>query len=185
MGLLLVRTTLRAAPPEDTYIPPGSPDRIVDNITYINANNILMFVTNHGNFGWDIADVFGWDAGTFYPYVNNDSILNGSLRNFVLYTAGLWLGGQVNGQTRVAVAEYSDEYVPGPMADSSFQPDNPSFKVYKLYADSLESNPNSDYLNWPADQGAPVDEMGRPLMLGDQMLWTVFNDADLLGKGIE
>jgi hypothetical protein len=56
-------------------------------------------------------------------------------------------------------------------------PDDPAFKVYKLYRDSLAANPNSDYLNWPVDQGAPVDDLGQPVMLGDQMLWTVFNDA--------
>jgi len=150
----------------------------VDNTTYINANSILMFVTNHGNIGRDLAGVFGHDAGTFFPYRSHADILDGTLADWVLYAAGPWLGGKVGGEIRIAIAEYSDEYVPGTMAGGTYQPDGPSFRVYKLYVDSLESNPNDDYLNWPVDQGAPVDELGKPELLGDQMLWTVYNDAD-------
>ena len=35
-----------------------------------------------------------------------------------------------------------------------------------------------DYILWPVDQGAPVDNLGYPIMKGDQMCWTVYNDAD-------
>ncbi|MCK4373596.1 MAG: hypothetical protein KAW61_10625, partial [candidate division Zixibacteria bacterium] len=178
VGLLCLAASVLAMPPTGTEPPVYDNSRSWDNTTYINAGNILMFVTNHGNFGRDLAGVFGLDAGTFYPYVDNESINNGSLDDCVLYAAGLWLGGKVNNQIRIAIAEYSDEYVPGPMESGTYMPDDPAFKVYKLYRDSLASNPNSDYMNWPVDQGAPVDGMGNPLMLGDQMLWTVFNDAD-------
>ena len=176
--LILLAATASAAPPIDFEQPIDNLERSWDNSTYINAANILMFVTNHGNFGRDLSGLFGLDAGTFYPYVNNESINDGSLDDYVLYAAGLWVGGKVNGQIRVIIAEYTDEYVPGPMANGTYQPDDPSFKVYKLYSDSLAGNPNSDYLNWPVDQGAPVDELGNPVMLGDQMLWAVYNDAD-------
>jgi len=64
------------------------------------------------------------------------------------------------------------------MEGGTYMSDRPEFKVYKLYRDSLEGNPNSDYINWPDYQGAPVDQFGRPIMQGDQMLWTVYNDAD-------
>ncbi|MCK4462549.1 MAG: dockerin type I repeat-containing protein [candidate division Zixibacteria bacterium] len=178
VGLLCLAASVLAMPPTGTEPPVYDNSRSWDNTTYINAGNILMFVTNHGNFGRDLAGVFGLDAGTFYPYVDNESINNGSLDDCVLYAAGLWLGGKVNNQIRIAIAEYSDEYVPGPMESGTYMPDDPSFKVYKLYSDSLAGNPNSDYLNWPADQGAPVDGMGNPVMLGDQMLWAVYNDAD-------
>jgi hypothetical protein len=152
--------------------------RSIDNDTYINANKILMFVTNHGNFGRDLAGVFGYDYGTFYPYFSIEDIYSGLHDNSVLYAGGIWMGGHVDGQIRVAIAEYDDEYVPGPMAGGTYLPDNPAFKVYKLYRDSLAGNPNNDYLNWPVDQGAPVDGFGNPRMIGDQMLWTVYNDAD-------
>ena len=150
----------------------------VDNATYIDANLILMFVQNTGGFGRDRSDVFGYDYGTFYPFTSIYSIQDGSNTTSPLYASGLWLGGLVNGQPRVAVAEYSNEYVPGPMAGGTFLPDAPEFRVYKLYSDSLASQPNADYQAWPVDQGAPVDNLGRPQMRGTQMLWTVFNDAD-------
>ncbi len=155
---------------------------VVDNTTFINANRILMFVTNHGSFGRDISGVFGRDYGTWYPYpVGQDtSIINSSqVGDFSpQYSAGLWLGGYVDGNLRLTVAEYNTEYVPGIMAGGSSLPDNPAFRVFKLYSDSLEDNPNQDYLDWPTGQGAPVDGLGNPLMSGDQMLWSAFNDAD-------
>ncbi len=166
--------------------------RIVDNSTYINANNILMFVTNHGNFGRDLSDVFGRDAGTFFPYVSNDDITSGLLDTWVIYAAGLWIGGMVNGETRVAIAEYSDEFIPGPMDQVAsvngndtiwtYNPaydSDPTFKVYKIHTDSLADNPNNDYTNWPAHHGAPVyPNDGRPFWMGEQTLWTVCNDAN-------
>jgi hypothetical protein len=151
-----------------------------DYSTYINANDILMFVTNEGGYGRDIADTFGRDHGTFYPYTTNADIESG-LTKSPLFAAGIWLGGQVDGETRVTVSEYSLEYTPGPMSGGTFAADaytNDAYRVYKLYVDSGHSNPNADYLEWPVDQGAPLDGLGRPLMLGDQTLWSVFNDAD-------
>lgn len=167
------------APPPDYTAPSGS-TRSVDDTTYINANNMLMFVTNHGNFGRDLTYMFQRDAGTFYPYsiAEHQLLVDGTRSSYVNYASGLWVGGRVGDETRVIIAEYSDEYVPGPMQDSTFMPDNPDFHVYKLYSDSLAGNPNSDYLNWPTDQGAPVNSDLTPMMLGDQMLWAVYNDAD-------
>ncbi len=150
----------------------------LDNQKYINANNILMFVTNHGSLGFDVDNTLGYWGGTFFPYNTVAEIENGSMTNRCLYASGLWIGGRVAGETRVAVAEYADEYTPGPMVGGTNLPDDPSFRVYKLYSDSLAGNPNADYLNWPVDQGAPVDAGGNPEMIGDQMLWAVFNDGD-------
>ncbi len=95
----------------------------------------------------------------------------------MVYGAGLWLGAQVAEEARVAIAEYSSEFVPGPMANGAYQPDNAQFKVYKVRrSDTPASNP--DYANWPVSQGAPVDAYGDPLILGDVMTWSVFNDAN-------
>ena len=118
VGLLCIAASGFAKPLEygEDRTPVGAEvGRIVDNSTYSNANNILMFVTNHGNFGRDLAGVFGRDAGTFFPYVSHDDITSGLLDTWVIYAAGLWIGGVVNGETRVAIAEYSDEFIPGPM----------------------------------------------------------------------
>ena len=174
-----VTLDVSARPPESR----GTADRsalTVDNTTYIDANKIFMFVTNHGNFGRDLDGVFGHDFGTFFPFTSVDDLESGVNTSSTLYAGGLWLGGvdSASGDTLVTVSEYSSEYVPGPMAGGTYQTDRPEFRVYKLYRDSLEDNPNQDYLEWPVAQGAPVDGEGHPAMLGDQMTWTVYNDAD-------
>lgn len=86
---LLVVQSLFAAPPEDFHAERPAGQKLIDNTTYINANSILMFMTNHGNFGRDLADVFGYDAGTFYPYTNNEAIEAGYVEGYVLYGADL------------------------------------------------------------------------------------------------
>lgn len=182
-SLLIIALTIvshswsRAAEPRSAG-PASQQPATVDYTSYIDANRILMFVTNQGGFGRDLSDVFGYDYGTFYPYTSIAAIEDGSATNSPLYAAGLWIGGIVNGAPRVTLAEYTDEYVPGPMAAGTFQADAPEFKIYKLYDDSLAANPNADYLNWPVDQGAPVNADGTPRMRGKQMTWSVFNDAN-------
>ncbi|MEW6412747.1 MAG: FlgD immunoglobulin-like domain containing protein [Candidatus Zixiibacteriota bacterium] len=177
---LTLSLTSVAAPPNDMAAPTAPTTMTIDKTSFIDANKILMFVTNFGNFGRDLDAVFGHDYGTFYPYIGTEYIEDGRLIASPLYAAGLWFGAidSATGETRVVISEYGSEYTPGPMEAGTFQPDCPEFQVYKLYHDSLQTNPNSDYLNWPVDQGAPVDEYGRPLMRGHQTLWTVFNDAD-------
>ncbi len=178
---LLCLTTLAAPPKRATT---STSSLTIDNTTFIDVNRILMFVTNHGNFGRDLGGVFGYDYGTWYPYSGDTSLISGNIGKAgdfsPLYAAGLWLGGRESesGQIRVAISEFSSEYVPGPMAYGTYLPDDPDYYVYKLYRDSLASNPNHDYNFWPVDQGAPTDHSGHPLMVGDQMLWSVFNDAD-------
>ena len=153
----------------------------VDHATYVDANSILMFVTNTGALGRDLSDVFGYDAGTFYPFTTTEAINDGSNTTSPLYAAGLWMGGKVGGEIRVAMAEFAQEFWPGPMSGGTFIADADtvsSYRVYKLYADSLAGNPNQDYAEWPTADGAPVDRDGHPLSMGDQTLWSVFNDAN-------
>ena len=135
----------------------------IDNSTDMDANNIDMVVTNHGSFAYDLVT---GNAGFRYP--------KGSTKTAV-FAAGPWIGAKVNGQVRIAVGEYSQEFVPGPMASGTFQPDNARFKNYKIVRGNTTS---ADYLNWPVDQGAPVDSTGAPALLGDAMIWSVYNDAD-------
>ncbi len=178
LATVLLATAV-ASPPADRHIP-GPAGLTVDDLTYINANKILMFVTNHGNFGRDIMGVFGNDYGTYYPFTTVDEINSGANISSVIYAGGLWMGGvdTATGDTLVTVSEYSSEYVPGPMAGGTFNPDRPEYRVYRLHRDSLASNPSYDYMTWPTDQGAPVDGSGYPEIWGDQLAWTVYNDAN-------
>lgn len=156
--------------------------RILDTDSYVDANRVLMFVTNKGSFAYDQGATLGKSDGFYYPYLGLPYIQNGTLRNSVIFAGGIWIGGVdlTTGDTLISVAEYSDDFYPGPMVNGTYIPNANTllqYKVYKLYADSQASNPNQDYLNWPVGQGAPVDEYGNPKLFGDQTLWSVFNDA--------
>lgn len=191
--MLLFALSSVAAPPAGKLpaVFKGSAEMKVDNTTYIDANRILMFVTNHGNFGRDLSDLFGYDFGTWFPYTGDTVYIGQNIDqagyHSPYYAGGLWAGG-VDADTHdtlVIVSEYSDEYVPGPMVGGTFLTDSPEFKVYKLFRDSLADNPNQaylDYLTYAIEQGAPyqVTEEGDtiPDMIGDQMCWSVFNDAN-------
>lgn len=145
---------------------------IIDNNDRMNVNNLDMVVTNHGSISYDLET---GNAGLIYP--------KGSTSTAV-FAAGLWIGAKVNGEVRAAVGEYSQEFVPGPMVNGTFQPDVPEFRNYRIERGNTTS---SDWINWPSGepdpafperQGAPVDSLGNPALLGDVMIWSVFNDAD-------
>ena len=179
--IFLLAVPLMALPPKGKRVSPTATQ--IDNGQYINANRIMMFVTNHGNFARDLGGVFGYDYGTWFPYTSVAAVagdINRAGKESPNYASGLWIGAvdSATSEIRICLSEYSSEYVPGPMANGTFQPDQGAYKVYHLYRDSLASNPNADYLNWPVDQGAPINEDGTPEMIGDQMMWSVFNDAD-------
>lgn len=161
--------------------------------TMININNIQMFCDNIGVFAQDISVCLetATGAGLYYPA--------GTFKTAV-YSGGIWIGGTVNDQIRLAIGAYNNpEYFPGP-ADENGQAmeDNVTYKVYKINSDpNFWDDPTGgikmadgtpymrfdstkhidDYADWPIEQGAPLDDSGQPLILGDQTLWTVFNDG--------
>ena len=152
-----------------------------DFTTFIGVNDILMFVTNRGNWGRDFTNVFGRDAGTFYRFCGDTAcVTDCTYTASPYYSGGLWVGGidSASGDTLLAISDFATEYASGPMSAGTFLPDDPAFRNYRLYADSLGDNPNADYLNWPDSQGAPVDDQGDPEIYGDHFLWSVYNDAD-------
>ncbi len=155
----------------------------VHDTAYIKSGELLMMINNNGSFAYDHGAHFGKNDGLHYP---------GHCPMTVMYAAGLWIGAKVEGEIRVSAAEYSFDYTPGTMAGSLPTPDGPRFRVYKIRAgDSRLTNP--DYAEWPFDDGAPalmnhnggdsIDAEGYriPLQLGDEAVWTVFNDADMAG----
>ena len=181
----LLATPVHARPPRPRVLPdersvaehpttsPASA-QILDNTQRIDANDISMVVTNNGSFAYDMIN---GTAGFEFP--------KGSGKTAV-FAGGLWLGAQVFGQPRVAVAEYSEEYQPGSMVGGG--PDNPDrleYKVYKLrrhYATTSERDAAlADYNSGAVPHGAPAVSVlpdGSLSTLGDQMTWCVFNDAD-------
>jgi len=141
---------------------------VIDNSTRIDANLVDMFVTNHGSFAWDITT---GDPGLIYPKGTNKT---------AVFASGLWLGAMINDTIHVTVAAYSMEYSPGAMLNGgpAADPNDPHWRVYQINPNSGPGDPDWD--EWPVQDGAPVDGNGDPLLLGDQTLWCVYNDADPL-----
>lgn len=156
---------------------------LIDTDAYIDANSVLMFVSNVGAFAYDQNVTLGRQNGLYYPYLGQSKLLNGAETRTLVFSAGLWIAGVefATGDTLVSVSDFSQDFWPGPMSSGTFIPgadSDPQYRVYKLYSDSMSGNPNQDYLEWPQSQGAPVDQFNNPRLIGDQTLWTVFNDAN-------
>ena len=133
----------------------------------IDINNVAMFVTNEGSFSYDLTTR---SSGLEFPKGTGKT---------PVYASGIWVGGKVGGDLRVALGEYQYEWQPGPIGKDgkSTNPDDPKYTVYKISrGDNAATNP--DYANWPVADGAPAGKDGKPLILGDQTLWCVYNDAN-------
>ncbi|OQX89008.1 hypothetical protein B6D60_00425, partial [candidate division KSB1 bacterium 4484_87] len=97
----------------------------------------------------------------------------------IIYLSGIFLGAKVNGQIRTSGAYYATDFIGG-MIDQNGRPVVPldsTFRVYKISRGDNNFN-NPDYLDWPAQFGAPIDDLGRPLLFGDQTLWCSYIDGD-------
>jgi hypothetical protein len=192
--------SLALALPPGVVSNPAKPSAVMtaDNHTMIDVNNLQMFVTNQGGYAedWELLLETAKNDGLYYPAGTDKS---------VLFSAGIWVGGSVNDQIRLAVGAFdTPEYFQGPADDNgNMQPDQPRYKVYKIRKDStawteeiklgiktaagvpyirVDSQYHyNDWVEWqdPAvvADGAPLDDEGNPLLLGDQTLWTVFNDG--------
>lgn len=142
---------------------PSRSPSIYDNLGRMDVNNLDMVVTNHGSIAYDLLT---GNAGLIYPK---------GLGTTAIFATGPWIGALVGGQVRVAMGEYSQEYVPGPMANGTFLPDLPQFRNFRI---DRFGQGHAEYLSDAVSQGAPLDAQGNPLVLGDVTIWSVFNDAD-------
>ncbi|MFQ5707039.1 MAG: hypothetical protein ACE5HO_06285 [bacterium] len=113
------------------------------------------------------------------------------------FASGIWVAGLVNDKIHTAAAEYTYEYQPGNIRPDGTpeDPNDPRHQILKITkADLLDEGfSNPDYGAWINDLyqlGAPIkrDANGQPIlspsgkripdMIGDQMLWMVYNDAN-------
>jgi hypothetical protein len=151
----------------------------------IDINNISMVVKNTGSFAYDTQN---GAAGLEFPKGTGKT---------AVFAAGLWMGAIVNGNVRVSVSEYSDDFKPGAIIGlgAGATPDTPSkpeyhvFKLNRVYQTSTGAIDVAardaallEYTTNAMPHGAPVVTVqgdGTLNILGDQMLWSVFND---LGK---
>jgi len=141
---------------------------VIDTGQKVDANSISMFVTNIGSFAYDLGT---GNSGLEFPKGTG---------NTCVFAAGLWLGAKVGNEIRVTVAEYGQEFGPGPMVNGQAVPDPNG--IYRMYKVSREDTTGwADWVANAAPSGAPVDTVSGlvvPHIIGDQTLWAVFNDAD-------
>ncbi len=141
----------------------------------LDVNRINCVITNDGGF----AD---------YRQTNSSGLEwpKGSGKTAV-FTGGIFIAGKesATNELRIAAASYGSNYRPGTIdgvfsGDPSVASDsgNPAFRVYKIQRSDTAGGMNADYDEWPADQGAPTDQFGKPKFFGEQQLFAVFNDLD-------
>jgi hypothetical protein len=148
----------------------GSSDTAyVPHHNVLDANEIGMWISNNGTVAHNDTMPYRERAGFTYP---QDSAFT------LMYGAWLWLAADVEGDTIVAIADSRSEFAPGPFEHPPVD-DSSIFRVYKITADDADSG-SEDWTNWPGSWGAPTDSAGKPLVTGDQSVWTVFNDGDSL-----
>ena len=153
------------------------PASVIDRAQYIDVNRVNMLVSNIGSFAFD-----GTNAALEYP--------KGSGKTAV-FAGGLWLGGQINGVTKVAITAYSNEWFPGPIGPGGVpaNPTDPIHRVYNLqrvYADAGQRDADlAAYTAGAVPYGADpvtVQPDGSLNILGDQQTWAVYNEADSVLK---
>jgi len=128
------------------------------------GNNISMTTLRDGRFAQPDS---GSTGGLEWP--------KGSGKT-AIYESGIWIGANVNGGLRTATAWYWSDFLPGPIMNGvAADPNDTTNRVYKINAGDIAAT-NPDYASWPSNLGAPVNPDGSPLVLGDQTLFSVYND---------
>ncbi|MCC7431680.1 hypothetical protein IT568_12625 [bacterium] len=102
-------------------------------------------------------------------YENQVKDFNGLAQDF-----GLWFSARDSlGNLKVSVSSYfGSEFKAGPIGYNGSDS-----LVFKLNTKS--NNDERSYREWKKDWNAPYDLItGKPKLFGEEMLWTIFNDAD-------
>lgn len=155
---------------------------------YISINEVLMWVNNNG-IGSQNPSYGG--LGLVWP-----GGINGTIP--ATYLDGLWWACNVSGDKRAGGSYFSRSSLrPGIIFSNGLAAD-PTDSLYKIWKirknwESLPPGEERDefefnYNNWPAEIGAPWDDINGdgvftrgidlPKFLGDETLWYVSNDLD-------
>ncbi len=180
---LVVGIVFAEADKKDKGIKKGA---TVGYLTWFDINNLMFAVQNNGAFSYDPVNDH---AGFYYPKGTGTA-------HTVIYQDGLVWGGRVHedhDSIRVGGSAYIQGLQEGKVIAG--KPDDPTkakYRVYRIRKDWKDATDitasdrvqyQKDYDEWPKDDGAPVGADGKPLFLGDQVLWYVandFNDANTL-----
>lgn len=146
-------------------------------IKQIEINQIKSSLSNLGTLGLEYLETTFWNQLQYRDYLTGRGLNNTE----IVYDQGLWILGKINAEKHASVTEWNTHFSPGPIINGQpamlYNPsDSARYTIYKINKGDGQNNP--DYSNWPSDLGAPVDNNGKPLIKGDQTLWTAFNAAD-------
>lgn len=136
----------------------------------IDKNNIKM---NFNNWGQSFSHYT--QSGGFWQ------ILGEEYPRQIVFDQAPWIVGKLNGEIILSGGQWVSAYSPGPIINGQaamliHPEDSIKYRVYKINKGDDSSNP--DYAEWPINFGAPINEQGKPLVLGDQTLWTCYNYLD-------
>nr|HPI28740.1 hypothetical protein [Candidatus Neomarinimicrobiota bacterium] len=160
MIILTVSTLVIGA--EDIYKTRALEKAAMTSDIWVNANRMNGVFRNNGTWFYD--NVLG-DWGLEWPKGSGLSPIFG---------AGQYIGAKIDGEIRVAGVQHSaTEFQPGLILATDVA-DNKADPKYKWY--EIRPNGVGDWTNWPTDQGAPLDKDGKPMLIGDQTIYSVWND---------
>ena len=131
----------------------------------LDANQISTWFRTNGSFNRDPST---GNAGFEWPKKQS---------KFARYASGIWIGAVVGGDTLLCIAEYDYEYLPG-YVDDNGNPQGKDDPNYRLY--NISSTDTSDYTAWrtiASQQGAYLDSLGNPLLLGSQTQFYSYTDG--------
>jgi hypothetical protein len=136
----------------------------------LDVNRFRLYVTDRGHL--DFEHPFG-PGGAWFDSAN--------IEHPIVFDQGPWIIGKLQGKPAAAMTLWGSSFSPGPVIGGKpaldVQPgDSIRFHPYKISRTSSPSD--SDAATWPVDLGAPVGASGKPQLLGDQLIWSVFNGAD-------
>jgi len=152
-------------------ISPINKNNLILQSRKLDTNNISAWFTNNGNFNRDPLTGnagFEWPRGTGYN---------------ARFSSGLWMGCVVGNDTLTAVAKYTYDYKPG-YVDNNGNPQGQFDTLYRIYRIERGDTTTPDYQNWPVNQGAYVNSLGKPFFLGTQTMFYVYTDAYPHSSGI-
>lgn len=138
----------------------------------IDGNNLVVPTTNYGVHGQDVT---GGNAGTEWPKASG---------NYYIFGAGPYIAAKLPDGKKVVTVGYNpndgtSEFGPGTITNGgTSDPDN-NLSRYRIYKITPTSKPgDADYDEWPAADGAPVGDGGKPVVISDQDTWSVYNDIN-------
>jgi len=131
----------------------------------LQANQISTWFRTNGSFNRDPST---GNAGFEWPKGQS---------KFARYASGIWIGAVVGGDTLLCIAEFDYEYLPGYVDDNGNPQgkDDPNYRIYDISATDT-----SDYGAWrsiASQQGAYLDSLGNPLLLGSQTQFYSYTDG--------